>query len=118
MDRWKVIYYTSASGDNPISDFLDSLDKQAQSKLLRIFNYIEQSGLQSVIHHVKKLSGSPFWEIRILGHDNVRTIYVIPTSLHVLILHGFTKKSPKTPLKELATASKRYRQYLLSLKKH
>lgn len=116
MDRWQIIYYTSPLGDNPISDFLDSLSQQAQSKLLRIFNYIEEYGLQSVIRHVKKLSGTPFWEIRILGRDNVRAVYVIPTALHVLVLHGFTKKSEKTPLKELEIASKRYQQYLSSLK--
>lgn len=116
MDQWKMIYYISPSGDNPVSDFLDSLNQQAQSKLLRIFNYIEEYGLQSVIRHVKKLFGTPFWEIRILGQDNVRAIYVVPTPLHILVLHGFTKKSTKTPLKELKIASKRYQQYLLSLK--
>ena len=116
MDKWQVVYYSSPSGNNPVSDFLDSLDQQAQSKLLRILNYIAEYGLQSVIRHVKKLSGTPFWEIRILGQDSIRIIYVIPTSLKVLILHGFTKKSQKTPLKELDIASKRYQQYLASLK--
>lgn len=116
MDRWRVIYYTSPSGDKPISDFLDSLNKQAQSKLLRIFNYIEEYGLQSVIRHIKKLSGTPFWEIRILGQDTIRVIYVVSTPLHVLVLHGFTKKTQKTPLKELEIVSKRYQQYLITLK--
>lgn len=116
MDRWQVIYYIPPSGDNPVSDFLNTLNQQTQSKLLRIFNYIEEYGLQSVIHHIKKLSGTPFWEIRILGQDNVRVIYVVPVSLHVLVLHGFIKKSQKTPLKELEIASKRYQQYLASLK--
>lgn len=56
MDKWKVVYYVSPSGDNPVSDFLDSLDKQIQSKLLRVVANIEEYGLLSVIPHIKKLS--------------------------------------------------------------
>ena len=67
MDKWKVIYFISSSGSNPVSDFLDSLDKQTQTKLLRVVGNIEEYGLLSVIPHIKKLSGTPFWEIRILG---------------------------------------------------
>ena|SRR3989338_102343 len=114
--KWQVIYYISPSGDNPIGDFLNNLNKQAQTKLLRIFDHIEEYGLQSVIRHIKKLSETQFWEIRILGQDNIRVIYVIPTQFRVLVLHGFTKKTQKTSPKELEIASKRYQQYLLSIK--
>lgn len=114
--KWRVIYYVSPEGNNPVKAFLDGLTKQAQSKLLRIFDHIEEYGLQSVIRHIKKVSGTPFWEIRILGQDNVRLIYVIPTLFCILVLHGFTKKTQKAPLKELKIVSKRYQQYLLSIK--
>ena len=113
MDKWKVIYYISSSGNNPVSDFLDTLESVTQSKLLRILHNITEYGLQSVIPHIKKLPGTPFWEIRVLGKDNVRIIYVIPFQLQILVLHGFVKKSQKTPLKELETASKRYREFLI-----
>ena len=109
MDKWKVIYYASSSGNNPVSDFLDSLDKQTQSKLLRIVTNIEEYGLLSVIPHVKKLSGTPLWEIRILGKVNARIIYVVPTRTRVILLHGFVKKSNKTPSKEIHIALARFR---------
>lgn len=112
MNGWKVTYYLTKNGDNPVSDFLDTLQAQPQSKLLRIFSNIEEYGLQSVIPHIKKLSGTPFWEIRLLGQDNIRVIYVVPTQLQVLALHGFVKKSQKTPTKELKIASNRYHEYL------
>ncbi len=117
MNNWKVIYYISASGDNPVSDFLDTLETQTQSKLLRVLHNIREYGLQSVIPHIKKLSGTPFWEIRVLGKDNVRVVYVIPAQLQVLVLHGFVKKSQKTPPKELETAMKRYNEYAIRQKK-
>lgn len=112
MDKWQVVYYVTSSGDSPVSDFLDTLPSSSQTKLLRIFDNIVEYGLQSVIPHIKKLSGTPFWEIRVLGNDNVRVIYVVPTKMRILALHGFTKKSQKTPPKELQSASKRYSEYL------
>lgn len=117
--KWQVIYYVSPEGNNPVSDFLDSLSESQQAKLLRIFHYIKEYGLQSVIPHVRKLSGTPFWEIRILGRDNIRAIYVVPEQKQVLILHGFVKKSPKTPPKEIDIALNRFREYqsrMLALK--
>lgn len=107
-----VIYYTTVQGENPISKFLDSLSGKQQAKILRIFRSIKDYGLQSVLPHVKKLTGTPLWEIRILGKDNLRIIYVIPYLKTVLVLHGFIKKTQKTPKKEIKTALNRYYQGL------
>ena len=114
---WKIIYYISTSGDNPVSDFLDTLEHSSQSKILRVLHNIQEYGLDSVIPHIRKLIGTPFWEIRILGKENIRVIYVVPVRFSVLVLHGFKKKTQKTPVKELETASKRYNEYVLRNKK-
>ncbi len=114
MDKnWQIIYFKDKNGKNPVSDFLDTLDSRQQSKILRILHYIEEYGLQSVIPHLRKLAGTPFWEIRILGQDNIRVIYIVPTDLQVLVLHGFIKKTQKTPLKEIKMASERYNDWRL-----
>jgi len=109
----KVIYYISPSGDNPVSDFLDTLEHNSQSKILRVLHNIQEYGLDSVIPHIKKLTGTPFWEIRILGQNSIRIIYVVPAKFQVVVLHGFKKKTQKTPLKELEIASRRYNEYIL-----
>jgi len=111
-NKTKVQYYISNSGKNPFSDFLDSLSSSQQSKILKVFVYLETYGLLSVIPHIKKLSGTPFWEIRILGKDNIRVIFVIPLKDLILVLHGFIKKKQKTPLKEIKTAYVRYQDWL------
>ena len=112
MNRnWKVIYYTSESHDNPVQLFLDNLESREQSKILRILQYIREYGLISVLPHVKKLSGLPVWEIRVLGRDSIRVLYVVPTELTVLVLHGFRKKTQKTPKKEIRMALERYRDW-------
>lgn len=73
--------------------------------------------MQSVIPHVKKLSDTPFWEIRILGQDNARIIYVLLIQSKILLLHGFIKKRQKTPLKELEIVYNRYKEFLTRITK-
>jgi phage-related protein len=111
IPTWKVLYYTSESHDNPVQLFLDNLESREQSKILRILQYIREYGLISVLPHVKKLSGLPLWEIRVLGRDNIRVLYVVPYEQTVLLLHGFKKKTQKTPKKEIRMALERYRDW-------
>lgn len=106
-----VYYYIAPSGDNPVSDFFDSLNERQQTKILRIIQYVKEYGLSSILPHTKKLAGTPLWEIRILGRDNIRVLYAIPINKIVLILHGFLKKSQRTPEKELQTALIRYEHW-------
>lgn len=108
---WKIGYYLSPRGENLIRKFLDSLDEKQQVKILRIFQYIEEYGLHSVIPHLRKLIGTPLWEIKVRGKDNIRIIYVVPLKGFVLVLHGFIKKTQKTPKKEIETAFDRYKEW-------
>src|SRR3990167_5504606 len=100
VGKWQVIYYETVNGNNPIKEFLDKRPS-AKLKALRIFFNIEEFGLTSAIQHIKKLTGTPLWEIRILGQDSVRILYVTQAEKQILLLHGFDKKSDKTPSKEI-----------------
>ena len=108
----KVIYYTTENGDNPVSDFLDKLEKSQQTKLLRVINYIEVYGLHSVLPHLKRLTGTSLWEIRILGKDNLRILYVLIHEDEVLLLHGFVKKVQKAPRREIDIALNRFKEWV------
>lgn len=108
-----VIYYTT-SKNNPIKEFIESLSKQQKAKIFRIFTLLEEYGLSSVIPHVKKLSGTPLWEIRILGQDNIRIIYIYTKNNSILVLHGFIKKTQKTPNKEINIALRRFKDWCLT----
>lgn len=107
----KVLFFVSPSGQHPIEEFLSSLGNRQEAKLLRIISNIRIYGLDSVIPHLKKLSGSPFWEIGVLGQDNLRVIYVIPLGEYVLLLHGFNKKTQKTPQREIEIARERLKSW-------
>lgn len=101
MNMSKVQYYVGSRGENPVKTFIESLSKQQKAKIFRIVLTIEEYGLLAILPHTKKLSGTPLWEIRILGKDNIRILYVTVEQDIVLVLHGFIKKKQKTPSKEI-----------------
>jgi phage-related protein len=115
MAENQVIYYTDSQGKSPVKSFLDSLSDRQKAKIFRIFMHIEEYGLSSIVPHIKKLKGNPLWEIRILGKDNIRILYATLDKGGIIILHGFIKKSFKTPLKEISNALERYDQFKLDL---
>ncbi|MBI5123584.1 type II toxin-antitoxin system RelE/ParE family toxin [Candidatus Roizmanbacteria bacterium] len=110
----KIQYYIYSSGDNPVKEFIDSLEMKQKIKVFHIFKLIIEYGINSIPQHVKKLSGTPLWEIKILGKDNIRILYIISRRETVLLLHGFIKKTQKTNPKEINIAIKRYRQWYLT----
>lgn len=108
---FKIYYYLSPSGDNPIQKFLDALSEKQQVKILRIIQYIKDYGLIAIIPHTKKLKSTPLWEIRILGKDNIRIIYVVPMKETILLLHGFVKKTQRTSPRDIRIALGRYYEW-------
>lgn len=108
---WRVVYYIAPGGEIPVKDFLDEADVRIKIKVLRILMHCEEYGLQSIIPHIKKLTGTPLWEIRILGADNIRVLFVTQVEKQIFLLHAFNKKSQKTPAREINLAISRLREY-------
>lgn len=107
----KVVYYTTITEESAVKVFIKSLSATQKNKIARIFSYIEIYGLTVAISHVRKLSSTPLWEIRILGQDSIRVLYATVEKDAILVLHGFNKKSQKTPVKEIDTALKRLEEW-------
>jgi len=114
MDRkWSIKAYESPNGDKPVEKFIKSLDEKAQLKISRMLDHLEEFGLKGVYPYAKKLIGTSLWELRILGSDSIRIFYVTITGRIFLLLHGFKKKSQKTPPREISIAQKRLNEYNL-----
>lgn len=58
------------------------------------------------------------WEVRV-EHDRVqrRLLYFPATERKFVMLHGFVKKTQKTPAKEIEVAEQRMRDYMTRLEK-
>ena len=112
-EKWKVILYRTASGDYPVQEFIDSLEIKVQSKVKDSIKLLQGFGIRLGLPHVKKLTGTELWELRILGSDSIRVLYVAVTGKTFVLLHGFKKKKDKTPPKEIKIARYRLVEYRL-----
>lgn len=106
-EKWKVILYRTSTGDYPVKEFIDSLEIKAQSKVKDSIKLLQEFGVRLGLPHVKKLTGTELWELRILGSDSLRVLYIAMTGKTFVLLHGFKKKKDKTPPKEIKIAEDR-----------
>lgn len=106
-EHWKILLYQTIQGDSPIKEFIDSLELKAQTKVYDALNLLRVFGIKISSPHIKKVTGTQLWELRILGEDSIRVLYITLTGKTFLILHGFKKKKDKTPPKEIRIAKAR-----------
>ncbi len=110
---WQIEYYTNPQGDKPVEEFINKQDEAIQVKIVRLLEHLEEFGVQVGPPHVKRLTGTKLWELRILGANNIRIFYIAEKGQIFLLLHAFKKKKQKTDKRELKTAEERLVQYRL-----
>ena len=111
MNRRTIDYFEPAPDKSPVKDFIDKLPVKSQTKVYNTLELLAEFGLTLGLPHAKKISGTPLWELRILGEKSSRFFYIAKTGRSFLLLHGFAKKSQKTPPKEIKTALARLKIY-------
>lgn len=111
IQKWRIIYYKSPSGDMPVKNFINEQEEQTQIKIARMFDHLEEFGTQVGAPHVKKLTGTELWEIRILGANSIRIFYISVALQTFLLLHAFKKKTQKTEKRQIRTAEDRLAEY-------
>lgn len=110
-EQWKIQLYRTPQGDSPVKEFIDSLELKAEAKVRNTINLLRDFGTKLGAPHVKKLTGTELWELRILGADSIRILYITVTGKTFLLLHGFKKKKDKTPPKEIRIAEERLAEH-------
>lgn len=105
--KWSVSFYATDRGSSPVEDFIESLDRDGKlkAKAMSLIRLIENYGPQVKMPYAKRLRHN-LYELRIRAPLEIRIFYTFKAS-KVYFLHGFQKKSNKTPLKELDLAIKR-----------
>lgn len=91
--------------DNKIEDFIKKLEKPTIAKVLRTIDLLEHFGQKLGMPHSKNISPKLF-ELRIRGQQEIRLFYTFHTN-SAIILHGFIKKSQKSPPRELLIAKQK-----------
>ena len=106
MEKPKFISYTRPNGHNEFEEFYNSLPIKDRNKLRATIDMIEEAGIQAAIQleWAKKLDGE-INEIRSKVSSNIqRALYFHVKNNQYIITHGFTKKTQKTPIKEIIRA--------------
>ena len=91
--------------DASLEKFIESLEDSTIAKVFRAIDLLKIFGLDLRMPHSKKIKNGLF-ELRIRGKQEVRIFYTFH-KMSIILLHGFVKKSQKTPQKEIQIALKR-----------
>ncbi len=100
---WSVVFVNAEAQAE-----LDSLPLDTRARFERIVRLVQAFGLERVREpYIKHIEG-PIWEMRLRGRGGIaRALYVTATGRRVVILRVFTKKSRKTPRREIELARRR-----------
>jgi phage-related protein len=112
--QWSIDYYVSENGKSPVKDFIDSLSPESKAKFIFIADLLAEYGLNVREPYVKPITGSrKLFEIRMKDRQNIhRIFYFAFTGRRLVLLHGFTKKTSKTPPREIEIAESRMKDFL------
>ncbi|QMV17722.1 type II toxin-antitoxin system RelE/ParE family toxin [Granulicella sp. 5B5] len=97
--------------DEDVKVLFDSLPLDMRAHFQRIVELIQSHGLERVREpYVKHLEGA-LWEMRMKGRSGIaRAVYVTAIGKRIVVVHVFTKKTQKTPRREIETALKRAKE--------
>lgn len=113
MEKPKFEFYERPNGHNEFLEFIESLPEKDRIKLLTVIKNAEAQGLLIAIKMkwVKKLEDNLF-ELRSgLGSNIQRALYFHWSGSRFIITHGFSKKTQKTPAKEISHALEIRREF-------
>lgn len=108
--RLRVFFYRSESGKEPVRDWLKSLP--AEEKLI-IGQDIKtvQFGWPLGMPVVRKLD-KELWEVRSSLPNRIARVIFTVSGERMVLLHGFIKKTQKTPANDLALAKQRLKMLM------
>lgn len=88
-----------------VDAFIEMLEKPTRAKWVRLVNVLLVYGSHLGMPHARRLD-STLSELRIRGRQEIRVFYTIRTDT-IIMLHGFVKKTERTPQRELTLAKTR-----------
>ncbi len=109
---WEIEFYRDKSGQEPLAEFLNGLPIKTRVKVVRLIDLLSEHGVLLKEPYTRQIRGK-IRELRIkdsFGH--IRVFYFTFTGRRFVLLHGFLKKTDKTPEREIDIAEKRMNDYL------
>jgi phage-related protein len=104
-----VVFYRTESGNEPVWEWLKELPREDRRQKGGDIKTV-QLGWPLGMPLIRKI-GRDLWEVRTDLERGIARIFFTVDGNHIILLHGFTKKSQKTPPNELKTALARLGNY-------
>lgn len=102
MADWKIVYYSEF-----VMQFVDALPVSIRACYARITERMIVHGPNLGMPYTRAM-GDGMFEIRAHGREGIaRVLYCTAAERKIVMLHGFIKKTDKTPPKELKIATRR-----------
>lgn len=112
-DDWSILFYADERGEDPVGAFLKSLDLRTQARFDWSIEQLRLRNLKAREPLVRHLEGK-IWELRRESQTNIyRVLYVFLSGRRILLLHGFQKKTQKTPQREIEIAQQRLASFIV-----
>lgn len=103
--KLKVTFYRTDSGGEPVREWLKSMSLE-ERKIIGEDIKTVQFGWPLGMPLVRSL-GSGLWEVRSNLSNRIARVIFTTKEGHMILLHGFIKKSQKTPKDDLELAQSR-----------
>lgn len=111
MVGWQVIFYKTSVGESPVRQYIVATEPEEGSKITHNLGVLESHGLKLGFPHVSHLRGA-IWELRIRAREYHRVLYFAASGRRFVLLHAFSKKTKKTPEREIQIAEERWADFL------
>jgi len=100
-----VVFFRLDSGREPVREWLKALDREDRKTIGEDIKTL-QFGWPVGMPVARKM-GDDLWELRSTMSSGIARSFFTVYQKKIVLLHGFTKKSRKSPSKELAIARRR-----------
>ena len=104
-----VVFYRSETGNEPVREWLKDLPREDKRRLGEDIK-TAQIGWPLGMPLIRKIQ-KDLWEVRTKLESGIARVFFTVDEDYMILLHGFVKKSPKTPQHELKTALVRLGNY-------
>ena len=103
------------NGKCPVAEFILTLDGNTQRKIQQEIEYLKIEGNMLGMPFSKALENGIF-ELRVKSQNTVRILYFFTKGRTVVMTNGFTKKTQKTPSKQIELAKLYMKEYYSEVK--
>ena len=104
-----VVFYRSEVGNEPVREWLKGLSREDKRRIGEDIK-TAQIGWPLGMPLIRKIQ-KDLWEVRTTLDSGIARVFFTVEDEYMILLHGFIKKSQKTPQHELKTAVVRLTNY-------